>query len=83
MTFYESLPRERTRALEHRRRQWWRVGTVGEASSDAAAQMHYMTSYSAAELQKFHWKGVHKIPLSGLDPKILVSFLCKTEADPK
>ena len=77
MTFYGSLPRERTRSLELRRRQWWRVGMAGEASSNSAAQMHYVT------LQNFHWECVRKMPLSGLDPKMLVSFLCKTRADRK
>ena len=54
----------------------------GEAASDSgldATQVHYVTSYSAAELQTFHCERVRKMPLSGLDPSMLI--LCKTEAD--
>jgi cysteine protease ATG4 len=46
-----------------------------------ATQMHYVTSYSAAELRTFHCERVRKMPLSGLDPSMLIGFLCKTEAD--
>ena len=56
----------------------------GDAASDVcldATQVHYVTSYSAAELQTFHCERVRKMPLSGLDPSILIGFLCKTQAD--
>jgi cysteine protease ATG4 len=56
----------------------------GEAASDAGldpTQMHYVTSYNAAELRTFHCERVPKMPLSGLDPSMLIGFLCKTEAD--
>ena len=56
----------------------------GEAGSEAgldATQTHYVTSYSAAELRTFHCERVRKMPLSGLDPSMLIGFLCKTEAD--
>ncbi|KAI0294162.1 hypothetical protein BC826DRAFT_352534 [Russula brevipes] len=43
--------------------------------------IHYATAYSAAELRTFHCERVRKMPLSGLDPSMLVGFLCKNEAD--
>ena len=51
------------------------------AASDAGldpTQVHYVTSYSAAELGTFHCECVRKMPLSGLDPSML---MCKMEAD--
>ncbi|KAF8266378.1 hypothetical protein EI94DRAFT_1733232 [Lactarius quietus] len=54
------------------------------AASDAGldpTQVHYVTSYSAAELRTFHCERVRKMPLSGLDPSMLIGFLCKTEDD--
>ena len=56
----------------------------GESGSGAGldhTQTHYVTSYSAAELRTFHIERVRKMPLSGLDPSMLIGFLCKTEAD--
>ena len=44
-------------------------------------QMHCIASYSAAELQTFHCERVRKMPVSGLDPSMLIGFLWKTEAD--
>ncbi|KAH8980199.1 hypothetical protein EDB92DRAFT_1937183 [Lactarius akahatsu] len=44
-------------------------------------QMHYVTAYSATDLRTFHCDRVRKMPLSGLDPSMLIGFLCKTEAD--
>ena len=46
-----------------------------------AIQMHYVTSYSAAELWTFCCERVCKMLLSGLDPSMLIRFLCKTEVD--
>ncbi|KAL4074355.1 peptidase family C54-domain-containing protein [Scleroderma yunnanense] len=42
---------------------------------------HYVTQYSAAELRTFHCDRVRKMPLSGLDPSMLLGFLCKDESD--
>ena len=56
----------------------------GEVTSDAgldATKVHYVTSYSAAELQTFHCERVRNMPPSGLDPSKLIGFLCKTEVD--
>ncbi|KAF8063439.1 hypothetical protein FPV67DRAFT_1654673, partial [Lyophyllum atratum] len=44
-------------------------------------QEHYVTAYSPAELKTFHCERVRKMPLSGLDPSMLIGFLCKDEAD--
>ncbi|KAF8896755.1 hypothetical protein CPB84DRAFT_1848116 [Gymnopilus junonius] len=44
-------------------------------------QMHYCTAYSAAELKTFHCERVRKMPMSGLDPSMLIGFLCRDEAD--
>lgn len=44
-------------------------------------QAHYATAYSAQELRTFHCERVRKMPLSGLDPSMLVGFLCKDEED--
>jgi cysteine protease ATG4 len=45
------------------------------------AQTHYATAYSAAELRTFHCDRIRKMPLSALDPSMLIGFLCKNEAD--
>lgn len=42
---------------------------------------HYVTQYSATELRTFHCDRVRKMPLSGLDPSMLLGFLCKDEND--
>ena len=44
-------------------------------------QEHYVTAYHSSELKTFHCERVRKMPLSGLDPSMLLGFLCKDEAD--
>ncbi|KAG6909903.1 hypothetical protein DXG01_014717 [Tephrocybe rancida] len=44
-------------------------------------QDFYVSVYPAAELRMFHCERVRKMPLSGLDPSMLIGFLCKDEAD--
>ncbi|KAG6863999.1 hypothetical protein C0991_001174 [Blastosporella zonata] len=44
-------------------------------------QEFYITAYPAPELRTFHCERVRKMPLSGLDPSMLIGFLCKDEAD--
>ena len=44
-------------------------------------QIHYCTAYSAAELKTFHCERVRKMPMSGLDPSMLIGFLCRDEKD--
>jgi len=45
------------------------------------AQEHYVSAYNATELDTFHCDRVRKMPLSGLDPSMLLGFLCKDEKD--
>ncbi|KAF9465112.1 hypothetical protein BDZ94DRAFT_1254537 [Collybia nuda] len=54
-------------------------GSVGEGLDPV--QEHYVTAYSTAELKTFHCERVRKMPLSGLDPSMLIGFFCKDEAD--
>ncbi|KAG9311154.1 cysteine protease required for autophagy [Chiua virens] len=42
---------------------------------------HYVTQYNTAELRTFHCDRIRKMPLSGLDPSMLLGFLCKDEKD--
>ncbi|KAI0736030.1 peptidase family C54-domain-containing protein [Earliella scabrosa] len=44
-------------------------------------QRHFITAYSQQELKTFHCDRVRKMPLSGLDPSMLLGFLCKDEAE--
>lgn len=56
------------------------LSTESTSDLDPVAE-HYVTQYSASELRTFHCDRVRKIPLSGLDPSMLLGFLCKDEAD--
>lgn len=42
---------------------------------------HYVNAYGSVELRTFHCERVRKMPLSGLDPSMLLGFLCKDESD--
>lgn len=44
-------------------------------------QQHYVNAYSATELKTFHCDRVRKMPLSGLDPSMLIGFFCRDEND--
>ncbi|KAI0770923.1 peptidase family C54-domain-containing protein [Trametes elegans] len=46
-----------------------------------SVQRHYVTAYSNTELKTFHCDRVRKMPLSGLDPSMLLGFLCKDESE--
>ncbi|KAJ7173875.1 hypothetical protein C8R46DRAFT_1215782 [Mycena filopes] len=48
-----------------------------EKDMDDAAEQYYASAYTAAELQTFHCDKVRKMPLHGLDPSMLVGFLCR------
>ncbi len=39
------------------------------------------TAYPISELRTFHCERVRKMPLSGLDPSMLLGFLCRDEKD--
>jgi cysteine protease ATG4 len=41
----------------------------------------YAAAYSTAQLRTFHCEKVKKMPLSGLDPSMLLGFLCRDEAE--
>lgn len=48
---------------------------------DSPDGIHYCAAYSAAELRTFHCDRVRKMPLSALDPSMLLGFLCRDDAD--
>jgi cysteine protease ATG4 len=41
----------------------------------------FASAYTEAQLRTFHCDKVKKIPLSNVDPSMLLGFLCKNEAD--
>ncbi|KAJ7695131.1 hypothetical protein B0H17DRAFT_1056529 [Mycena rosella] len=51
--------------------------TSTEKDMDDAAEQYYASAYTAQELQTFHCEKVRKMPLGGLDPSMLVGFLCR------
>ncbi|KAF6752070.1 cysteine protease [Ephemerocybe angulata] len=53
----------------------------GSANGLDPVQLHYCTAYSGAELSTFHCDRVRKMPLSGLDPSMLIGFLCRSEEE--
>ncbi|KAJ7027134.1 hypothetical protein C8F04DRAFT_1238275 [Mycena alexandri] len=46
-----------------------------------AEEAFYARAYSAAELRTFHCERVRKMPMSGLDPSMLIGFVCRDEAE--
>ena len=72
--------RRRTRSLEHSGANGGGSVLSGEDTGLDAARMHYMRSYRT-ELRTFHCECVRKMPLSRLDPSVLIIFLYKTETD--
>ena len=53
----------------------------GRDSGLDPAQEHYCSAYSATELKTFHCERVRKMPLSGLDPSMVIGFLCRDGAE--
>ncbi|KAJ7330308.1 peptidase family C54-domain-containing protein [Mycena albidolilacea] len=47
----------------------------------AAEEAHFARAYSAAEMRTFHCERVRKMPLSGLDPSMLIGFMVRDEAE--
>ncbi|KAF8146129.1 hypothetical protein K438DRAFT_1781286 [Mycena galopus ATCC 62051] len=47
----------------------------------AVEEAYFARAYSAAEMRTFHCEWVHKMPLSGLDPSMLIGFVVRDEAD--
>jgi len=72
-----SLTGEPTRS---RSRSTVESGSKEPANVDAS-QKWYASAYTEAQLRTFHCDKVKKIPLSNVDPSMLLGFLCKNEAD--
>ncbi|KAG9018739.1 Cysteine protease atg4 [Tulasnella sp. 427] len=54
---------------------------AGPPAGVDAATYHLATAYTPGELRTFHCDKVRKMPLSHMDPSMLLGFLCKDEAD--
>jgi hypothetical protein len=46
-----------------------------------AEEVYYARAYSAAEIRTFHCERVRRMPLSGLDPSMLIGSVCRDEAE--
>ncbi|KAJ7870540.1 hypothetical protein B0H13DRAFT_2280591 [Mycena leptocephala] len=46
-----------------------------------AEEVYYARAYSAAEVRTFHCERVRRMPLSGLDPSMLIGSVCRDEAE--
>jgi cysteine protease ATG4 len=55
-------------------------GTDPVLAEDVSSKW-FATAYTEAQLRTFHCDKVKKIPLSNVDPSMLLGFLCKNEAD--
>jgi cysteine protease ATG4 len=47
----------------------------------AVEEAYFAHAYSAAEMHTFHCERVRNMPLSGLDPSMLISFVVRNEAE--
>lgn len=56
------------------------VSPPAEETMDPSVRW-YASAYSDQQLRSYHCDRVKKMPLSGLDPSMLLGFLCKDEAD--
>ncbi|TFK48111.1 hypothetical protein OE88DRAFT_604347 [Heliocybe sulcata] len=74
---YKQMSSSTASSISHGR---WQSTSESEEQLDPE-QEHYVNAYSAAELRTFHCEKVRKIHLSGLDPSMLIGFLCKDEGD--
>ena len=54
---------------------------INDAELMDPMQEFYITAYSPEELRTFHCDRVRKMPISGLDPSMLIGFLCRNERD--
>ena len=57
------------------------IPTAVSVSSKSSLDDFFAQAYSSADLQSFHCERVRKMPLSSLDPSMLVGFLCQTEGE--
>ena len=53
----------------------------GQSGALDPVQVHLCRAYSQSELQTFHCERVRKMPMSSLDPSMLLGFLCRDERD--
>lgn len=56
-------------------------GIGGSSPSLDAQTAWYLDAYTETQLRTFHSEKVRKMPLSGLDPSMLLGFLIRDEAD--
>ncbi|KAJ7744422.1 hypothetical protein B0H16DRAFT_1889681 [Mycena metata] len=54
---------------------------VVRPSASRSASRDDKPAYSAAEMRTFHCERVRKMPLSGLDPSVLIGFVVRDEAE--
>jgi hypothetical protein len=52
-----------------------------QESSPSESTKWFASAYTEAQLRTFHCDKIKKIPLSNVDPSMLLGFLCKNEAD--
>ncbi|KAJ6491104.1 hypothetical protein C8R45DRAFT_1138163 [Mycena sanguinolenta] len=50
-------------------------------ATGTAEEAYYARAYTVAEMRPFHCEQVRKIPMSGLDPSMLLGFVCRDEAE--
>ncbi len=57
-------------------------GEAIEPGSDYSERARFLTeAYTESQLSTFHCDKVKKMPMSGLDPSMLLGFLCKDQDD--
>ena len=71
-----SSPRQSTRSISSSPKA--QTGSLPTVDGDT---LWYASAYSEAQLRTFHCEKVKKMPLSGLDPSMLLGFLVRNEAD--
>ncbi|KAK6981095.1 peptidase family C54-domain-containing protein [Favolaschia claudopus] len=68
--------------LEHDDKEGAGAGTAPAGGRmTEAEEAYWVRAYSAVELQTFHCEKVRKMPLSGLDPSMLLGFVVRDEAE--
>ncbi|KAJ7766453.1 hypothetical protein B0H14DRAFT_3510007 [Mycena olivaceomarginata] len=67
-----ALRRRRAQVAARARRQ------VASLRPRIAEEAHFLCAYPAAELGTFHYEHVRKMPLTRLDPSMLIGFLLRT-----
>jgi cysteine protease ATG4 len=57
------------------------VPVPGSNTSESESTKWFASAYTEAQLRTFHCDKIKKIPLSNVDPSMLLGFMCKNEAD--